>query len=218
MIGQFADPLYFELDRVASFQEAAHFEAAAAAVRAGFGNRPRAGAKKFSRVQSLVLGNVGDQFFKRPAHAVGVPVGNFFSIDARSHRQIIRIGNFIGRDEDGTDRIASVKIFSFCGTEPPAHFSFLNVARGKIVEDGVAADKIAGNLFGNVAALPAQENAEFEFPIERFGVARDRDTGPVADHIHAVALVVDGPFVPWPGHPVSQRGLAAERLVHHSIQ
>ena len=50
VIGQFADSFDFEFDRVACFQEAAHFEAAAAPVCAGFENRSSAGAKKFSRV------------------------------------------------------------------------------------------------------------------------------------------------------------------------
>jgi hypothetical protein len=60
VIGQFADPFDFQFDRVACLQEAPHFEAAAAAVCTLFGNRSGTRAEKFSRVKSLVLGNVSD--------------------------------------------------------------------------------------------------------------------------------------------------------------
>ena len=107
--------------------------------RDGAGREHVAGAVAERRV-------VAEDLRDRHGHAARVRLLADLAVDAQRHGQVVRIGDLVGRDDpraeraEGVDRLAERE-------DARAHLAPLDVARGDVVEDHVAAD-VVGRLLG----------------------------------------------------------------------
>jgi len=148
-----------------------------------------------------------------------MPIRDFLAVDAGAHNQIVRIGNFIWGDQRRTDRVAAIKVLALGGTEPPSHFSGLDVAGGEVVENRVTADVIASVLLLDVASLFAQKNAALKFPVKHcVTVAGNGHARAVSHHVKAVALVINGSLIPEAIQSIRRSGPSAKGAVQPFVQ
>ena len=87
--------------------------------------------------------------------------------------------------------VAAVEALALGRAEPAFHLDALRVARGEIVEDGVAEDVVLRVGGRDVGALVLGDDAEFEFVIHHLAVARPFHGRVGAAHAEAVGDVVD---------------------------
>ena len=73
-------------------------------------------------MHGLVAGNEGDAILVLPAHLARIPAAALFAVDAHDHFQRVGIGDFVGGDDAGTERIGIVEIFAFARPEIAQHF------------------------------------------------------------------------------------------------
>ena len=119
---------------------------------------------------------VGEDFRDFHRHLAGVGSLARFTIYAQFHRKIVRIGNFIGSDDPWSERTKSIN--SLTKAEHSGfHLATLNIARGDVVEDHIAADMIV-RLFGSeVLAASFQHDSQFELVIQFLGEVLRIDHG-----------------------------------------
>ena len=104
------------------------------------------------------------------------------AVDARFHLQFVGIADLVRRDDPRPHHVAAVKALAFRRPEPPFHFDALGIARGKVVEDGIAEDVVPGLGGGDVGALVLGDDAELEFVVHHLAVARPLHRGVGAAH------------------------------------
>src|SRR5207248_7867687 len=120
-----------------------------------------AGAVSHGRVVRQDLRN-GDR------HFAGVRILPRLSVHAQLHSEIVRIADLIGRDDVRPQRAES--IYAFAKAEDARlHFRALNVARGDVVKNQVAADVIAGVSLAEMLAGFFDDDRQLQFVIQLAG-------------------------------------------------
>src|SRR5690606_960545 len=136
----------------------------AAAVAAG------ARAEDVTGDDAGAAGGVGGHLLERPAHVGQQVLAELLAVDLGGQGQAqesfavpVRLQLVRGdqvRAEGGGGVLALAR------AEAHPHLRALEVPRGPVVEDGVADDVVAGLFGGEVAALPTDHGAHFEFEVE----------------------------------------------------
>ena len=89
-------------------------------------------------------GEVGEDLGDRHGHVPGVRLLPHLTVDPQLHAEIARVGHLVGGHDpraeraEGVDRLAERE-------DARAHLATLDVARGEVVEDHVAADVVAAS-------------------------------------------------------------------------
>ena len=128
----------------------------------------------------LVLRGVGENLLEGEQHAARLSSGAGFAVDPHLDLQRLRISEFVGRDDPGSQDIPAVEALALRRAEPALHFHPLLVARGKIVEDRIAEDMRGCLVGGNVRPGPPGHDPDFQFVIDHFAV-----TGPQHRHVRS---------------------------------
>ena len=77
---------------------------------------------------------------------------------------MLGIGDFVGRDETGTEGAESIEGLS--ATPLPTAGVFLPIAGADVVSAGVACDKVERFRGGNVFTITSDDNGEFAFVVD----------------------------------------------------
>src|SRR3954468_23252551 len=108
------------------------------------------------------LREVADEFRNAKDHVGAIAVLIARAIDFEPHAEGVRVGNFILRDEPGTERPEGVAAFSLV---PGAAALELEFPLGYVMNDAVARDMRQGLRLRDVPAMPADHDAELHFPV-----------------------------------------------------
>src|SRR6185503_10846032 len=139
---------------------------------------------------------VRDAVLELPVHLARIAAAPLLAVHAHDHLQAIGIAELVGGDEARPHGIGVVEILALARSELPRHLLGLLVARGEVVEDGVAEDVLARTLPRDVLAGPADIAAELELEIEALAVRWPGYVGARAADREAVGMVEDGALVP----------------------
>ena len=104
-------------------------------------------------------------------HLAGVRALPRFAVHAQFHRQVVRIGDLVGRDDVRPQRAERIDPLAEA-EDTRLHLLALNIARRDVVEDHVAADVLLGFLGREMLARFLQHDREFQFVIEFLGEVR----------------------------------------------
>src|SRR6185503_11414512 len=88
------------------------------------------------------------------------------------------------------------EVLALARAELAGHLLGLLVARGEVVEDGVAEDVAARVLFADVLAGPADVAAELELEVHALGIRGPEHVGVRAAHGEAARVIEDRALVP----------------------
>jgi hypothetical protein len=163
-VAEHADPLDLGLDHVPRPE----VEPPALLLRLEPGD-PRDGAGREDVARAVaerreVAQDLGD----RHAHPARVRLLPPLAVDAQLHREIVRVGDLVGRHDprpegaERVDRLAEAE-------HARAHLTALDVARRDVVEDHVAADVVRGLLRREPFAGPLEDDRELELVVELLG-------------------------------------------------
>ena len=183
LVAQHADSVDVEFDRVAALEKAADLQPAAIA--------DRAGTEELAGMDRLVLRGVGENLLEGEQHAARLPARAGFAVDPHLDLQRLRIAEFVGRDDPGSQDIAAVEALALGRAEPALHFHPLPVARGKIVEDRIAEDMRGRLVGGNVRPGPPGHDPDLQFVVHHLAVARPQHRRVRSDDGEAIGDVID---------------------------
>ena len=117
-----------------------------------------------------------DQLGDAEDHLRGVGVLQQLAVDLRGHAQVLRV---VDLDELGPERAEGVQALG----AHPLDVGELQVARGDVVGDRVAADVGERVLLGDVARFAVDHDRQLDLPVDALGQpAGDPDLVAVADH------------------------------------
>ena len=128
----------------------------------------------------------------RHAHAARVRRLAHLAVDAQLHREVVRVGDLVGRDDPRPERAERVDRLAE-REDARAHLAPLDVAGGDVVEDDVAAD-VVGRLLGRepLPGLPDHDR-ELELVVELLGQVLRVDDGLVGPDDRVDVLEEDDP-------------------------
>src|SRR5688500_1144592 len=187
-VAQGSNSLDFKLHGVAGFQESHLLQAAAVA--------DRAGAEEFPGVQRLRARGVRDAVLELPVHVARVAAAPFLAVHAHRHLEAVRVADLVGGHQARPHRVGVVEVLALARPELPGHFLRLLVARGEVVEDGVAEDVLARPLLRDVLARSSDVAAELELEVQALGVRRPWHLGIGPADREAARMVEERPLVP----------------------
>src|SRR5271166_6886985 len=199
-IAQHADAVDGKLDRVAALEKTPDLQPAAVA--------DGARAEHFSRVNGLVLRGVGEKLLEGKEHVLRFALGARLAVDADLDLERLGIADLVRSHDPGAEHVRAVEALALGRTEPALHLDRLAIARGKIVEDGVAEDVRAGLALRNVRARGAGDDRDLELVVHHLAVARPMDGRSRSDDCQPVGDVVDRELA-------IHRRQVFQRLLHH---
>src|SRR3546814_18661930 len=104
---------------------------------------------------------------------------------------VVDVGKFIRRGNAGADRIAAVEILALGRAHHAGHLRHLRIARGKVVEDGVAEDMGCRPFRLDVGPRPADYDRQFQFEVHELAVQGPEDFRIRTDDRQGVAFMVE---------------------------
>ena len=111
---------------------------------------------------------VGQDLRDRHGHPPGVRLLARLAVDAQLHRQVVQVGDLVGRHDPRPERAERVDRLAE-REDAGLHLAPLDVARGDVVEDHEAADVVARLLGREPLARPGDDDGELELVVELLG-------------------------------------------------
>src|SRR5690348_2447735 len=109
------------------------------------------------------MADIGDDGWHAEYHLCGVAILHPLAVDVGPEAQLLRIGNFVGRDQPRSERREAVRALAFGRT---AATLALESPFGDVVHQRIAGDVIQRLVLGDVARLATDYHRELDFPIE----------------------------------------------------
>ena len=120
-------------------------------------------------------------------------------------RSTDRSANSSGGDDARAQRRG--KVLALGGPEAHLHLLALDIARGPVVEDGVAEDMLRGIFGPDVAAGLADDDRDLQLVVQFPGVGRIGNLVIGAEDVIGIGEVEDGELVPFRRHLTAAVGV-----------
>jgi hypothetical protein len=121
-----------------------------------------AGDDQIARLQRDIAAGIADDFGQVEDHRLGVAGLHPLAIDVEIHRQVLRIGDLLGRHQPRADRAEGVMALAL---RPLRTALLLVEAFRHVIGQHVTGDVREGVLLRNIARGLAHDEAQLDFPV-----------------------------------------------------